>query len=170
MYHRPIHVLFLAERNSSRSILAEALLNRLGTGRFEAFSAGVTPAVAISPYAIALLHRINYNIQTLVPKAVEDFGAADAPELDFVFRLSHHLPQGRLPQFKGNPRLIDWFLPDPEDVMGSPAMIATAYADLFGALCSRIETLSQMSPTFLAGDAAADRLERMGEAYIRLAA
>ena len=170
MYHRPIHVLFLAERNSSRSILAEALLNRLGAGHFEAFSAGVNPAVAISPYAIALLHRINYNMQMLVPKSVEAFGAEDAPEIDFVFRLSHHLPQGRLPDFKGNPRIVDWFLPDPEDVMGSPAMIATAYADLFGALCSRIETLTQMSPAFLAGDAAADRLERMGETYIRLAA
>ncbi|UDF03976.1 arsenate reductase ArsC [Asticcacaulis sp. AND118] len=170
MYQRPIHVLFLAERNSSRSILAEALLNRLGAGRFEAWSAGVSPAVAVSPYAIALLHRINYNMQMLVPKSVEAFGAEDAPEIDFVFRLSHHLPQGRLPEFKGNPRIVDWFLPDPEDVMGSPAMIATAYADLFGALCSRIETLTQMSPAFLAGDAAEARLERMGEAYIRLAA
>jgi arsenate reductase (thioredoxin) len=91
------HVLFLAERNASRSILAEALLNRLGAGRFEAYSAGVSPAIAISPYAIALLHKINYNINKLKPKSLESFGDENAPSLDFVFRLSHHLPKGRLP-------------------------------------------------------------------------
>jgi len=163
-------VLFLAERNSSRSILAEALLNRLGAGRFEAFSAGVTPAAAISPYAIALLHRINYNPRALEPKAIEAFAGEDAPPFDFIFRLSHHMPSSRLSLFGGAPHIIDWFLPDPEDVIGSSAMIATAYADLFGALCSRIETLTQMSPDFLRSEAGAARLERMGETYIRLAA
>ncbi|ESQ81385.1 hypothetical protein [Asticcacaulis sp. YBE204] len=164
-----INVLFMAERNSSRSILAEALLNRLGAGRFEAFSAGVTPAVAISPYAIALLHKINYKIEMLSPKSVEDFGHDAAPPINIVFRLSHHLPKGKMPIFHGDPMIIDWFLPDPEDVAGSPAQIATAYADLFGALCNRIEVLTHMPVEHVCSPVARLRLERMGEDYIRLA-
>lgn len=166
---RQFKVLFLAERNASRSVLAEALLNRLGAGRFEAYSAGITPAVAISPYAIALLHKINYNINMLSPKCIEAFSGDDAPELDFVFRLSHHLPQGRMPEFKGQPMVVDWFMPDPEDVMGSSAMIATAYADIFGCLANRIEVLTHMPVASLETPLARTRLERMGEDYIRLA-
>jgi len=170
MDHHPFRVLFLAERNASRSILAEALLNRLGAGRFEAFSAGVNPVIAISPYAVALLHRIHYNPRALEPKPVEVFAGEDAPPFDFIFRLSHHMPSAQLSRFGGAPRIIDWFLPDPEDVTGSPAMIATAYADLFGALCNRIEALTRMPPDVLRSEAGVARLERLGEAYIRLAA
>lgn len=166
---RQFKVLFLAERNSSRSILAEALLNRLGAGRFEAYSAGISPAAAISPYAIALLHKINYNINTLTPKAIEDFGHDNAPRLDFVFRLSHHLPKTKMPEFIGNPMIVDWFMPDPEDVIGSTAMIASAYAKLFDMMVNRIEVLTSLPAASLENLAVQARLDRMGEDQIRLA-
>lgn len=164
-------VLFLCEHNSARSIMAEALLNRLGAGRFDAWSAGISPAAAISPFAAGLLQRINYTLSKLAPKPVETMTTDDAPVFDFIFRLSHHVPQnGHWPDFKGDPMVIDWFLPDPSDLSDSKIRIAEAYADMFARLSSRIDTLSRLPDEALRQMAPLrGRLERMGEEAFRLA-
>lgn len=164
-------VLFLCEHNSARSIMAEALLNRLGTGRFEAYSAGIAPTASVSPYVMSVLQKINYTLSSLSPKPVETMTADDAPVFDFIFRLSHHLlTDGHWPDFKGDPMVIEWFLPDPSDLSDSKIRIAEAYADMFARLSSRLDTLACMSVDALNNALnLRSRLERMGEETFRLA-
>ena len=167
---RTFNVLFLCTHNSARSILAEALLNRLGAGRFEAWSAGYDPVPAISPYALALLHKINYNSTRLATKPITAVMGKYDPAFDFVIRLCpDRRGSSRNPQFKGSPILVDWYLPDPCDVMGSSATIAAAYADVFNILAGRIDVLANLSVANLQSDTIGARLDRMGEEHLRLA-
>jgi arsenate reductase (thioredoxin) len=164
------NVLFICAHNSARSILAEALLNRLGAGRFHAVSAGIDPVPAISPYALALLHKINYHTGDLKTKGLAYVTGEHAPMYNLVIRLSPDLPPcGRLPEFEGHPVIVDWFMGNPCEVMGSTAVVATAYADVFNTLANRIDNLSRMSDITLYGHHLQPILERMGEPYLRLA-
>lgn len=151
--------------------MAEALLNRLGAGRFEAYSAGIAPAPSVNPYVMSVLQKINYTLSSLSPKPVETMITDDAPVFDFVFRLSHHLPaDGHWPDFKGDPMVIDWFLPDPSDLSDSKIRVAEAYADMFARLSSRLDAIACMSVEALNNTLnLRGRLERMGEESFRLA-
>lgn len=167
---RTYNVLFLCMHNSARSILAEALMNRLGAGRFEAWSAGYDPVPAISPYALALLQKINYNPERLATKPISAVLGKFDPAFDFVIRLSpDRRGSPRLPQFKGKPVMIDWHLPDPCDVSGSSATIAAAYADVFSRLVSRLDILANLPAEHLENASLCARLERMGDEPFRLA-
>jgi arsenate reductase len=167
---RLFNVLFISQRNSARSILAEALLNRLGAGRFEAFSAGYDPSEHLSPYVLGLLHRINYNTGKLATKPVEVMCGRYAPKLDFVIRLAPGMPaSGQWPALKGNPLVVDWFLPDPREHLSAPALIANAYSDLFDCLAGRVHSLAHLAASQLSDDAIGERLERLGEEPVRLA-
>lgn len=168
--YKTINVLFICAHNSARSILAEALLNRLGAGRFEAYSAGIDPVPAISPYALALLHKINYNTGKLTTKGLEIVESKWTPKFDFVIRLCDEIPNKSMPQFAGHPVFIDWFLSNPCDVVGSSAVIAAAYADIFNTLANRIDILAHMSDEALSHPNIAERLQMMGEEHHRLAA
>ena len=162
------NVLFICAHNSARSILAEALLNRLGAGRFEAYSAGIDPVPAISPFALSLLHKINYNTGTLYTK---DLGSvADKAEFDLIIRLSPELPaNGRLPEFARHVPVVDWFMANPCDVSGTTSHVASVYADVFNTLANRLDMLSKMSDATLRGPRVVDILERHGEDYLRMA-
>jgi arsenate reductase (thioredoxin) len=164
-----VQVLFVSAHNAARSLIAEALMNRLGAGRFEAHSAGFAPAEAISPYAMALLTRINYNTQLLSPKGVDMALSRWAPQFDFVIRLSPEQAQmNRLPQLPGNPAVIDWFLVDPMQLT-KKTEIATAYEDMFNLLANRIDVVSRMKMDFLKGTRAADYIEGLGDPHMRKA-
>jgi arsenate reductase (thioredoxin) len=164
-----INILFLCAHNSARSILAEALLNRLGAGRFEAHSAGFEPASTISPYALALLSKINYNTHLLTPKGLDVVMSRWAPVYDYVIRLSPESAEMKpFPVLSGQPNVIDWFIDDPMRFT-SKAQIASAYEDLFNQLANRLDIISQMSSEFLRGPRAVDYLEGMGEGNLRLA-
>lgn len=168
---RTFTVLFLCADNSARSILAEALLNRLGAGRFQAFSAGYSVAEAVSPYALALLDKINYKSERVHAKQMMAVMEDKDPGFDFIIRLSpDRRGSGRLPQFTGMPVIADWHLPDPSDVSGSSGAIATAYADVFNHLAARIDALANLSEDCLTGPQIQSRLDRMGEDGLRLAA
>ena len=84
MADRPFNVLFLCTGNSARSIMAEAILNRAGQGRFQAFSAGSHPKGQVHPYAIDLLKKLNYDVSKMRSKSWLEFSTTDAPKLDFV--------------------------------------------------------------------------------------
>ncbi len=167
---RLFNVLFVSQRNSARSILAEALLNRLGAGRFEAFSAGYDPAANLSPYVLGLLQRINYRTSQLATKPLEVMTSRYAPQFDFVIRLAPGVPSsGQWPAFKGRPLTVDWYLPDPREQLTTPAMIANAYSHLFDCLAGRIDSLTNLAVSQLNDDAIGARLERLGEGPVRLA-
>jgi protein-tyrosine-phosphatase len=85
MRDRPYNVLFLCTHNSARSIIAECVMNRLGAGKFKAYSAGSRPTGRVHPYALELLQRLNYDTSGLRSKSWEEFSKPGAPVLDFVF-------------------------------------------------------------------------------------
>jgi len=107
-------VLFLSQRNSARSIMAEAILNELGKGRFRAFSAGVRPASSLDAMAIELLQHAGLPTAELRVKHFHEFTGADSPELDFVFTLSDTAAGEAPPEWPGQPVTGHWRCEDPE--------------------------------------------------------
>ena len=167
---RTFNVLFLCKQNSARSILAEAVLNRLGAGRFEAASAGFEPVPAISPYALALLHKISYNTGKLKTKALHAVLGERDPTYDFVIRLSPEQPaSGHWPQFNGLPVRVDWFLPDPCEATGSSAQIAAVYAEVFNTLVKRIDALANLPTHVLDSATVGMRLDALANDAMKMA-
>jgi arsenate reductase len=112
------NILFLSNRNTARSILAEAVTNRLGRQRFNGFSAGTVPAEKIDPMVFDILRVAQYPTDGLRPKHWEEFARADAPPLDFVFTLRDPIAGEPLPHWPGRPITADWRYPDPETLHG----------------------------------------------------
>lgn len=135
---RPLNVLFLCTGNSARSIMAEAILNRLGAGRFRAYSAGSHPAGKVNPLALNLLRKMNYDVSKLRSKSWEEFEAASAPKLDFVFTVCDDAAAEACPVWPGQPMTAHWGLPDPAKATGTEAERAFAFDDCFRMLNQRI--------------------------------
>ncbi|WP_420403127.1 arsenate reductase ArsC [Nisaea sp.] len=132
------NVLFLCTGNSARSIMAEAILDRAGAGRFKAFSAGSMPRGEIHPYAADLLSNANYGVGTLRSKSWDEFAAADAPVMDFVFTVCDDAANEICPVWPGQPMTAHWGVPDPALVEGTEAEKRLAFADAFRMLNTRI--------------------------------
>lgn len=135
----PYHVLFLCTGNSARSILAEAILNREGQGRFIAHSAGSRPAGQPNPFAIALLQREGFDTAFARSKSWDEFAAPGAPHLDFVFTVCDNAAAEECPYWPGQPMTAHWGLPDPAAATGTDAEKALAFADTYRALLRRIQ-------------------------------
>ncbi len=136
--HRPLNVLFLCTGNSARSILAEAILNRLGAGKFRAYSAGSHPTGRVNPLALNLLRKTNYDVANLRSKSWEEFAAPSAPKLDFVFTVCDDAANEACPIWPGQPMSAHWGLPDPAKVEGTEAERNLAFADTMRMLTQRI--------------------------------
>ena len=134
----PFNVLFLCTGNSARSILGESILNRVGAGRFKAFSAGSHPKGEVNPHAIQILKSLNHKTDDLRSKPWDEFAAAGAPQLDFVFTVCDDAAGEVCPIWPGQPMTAHWGLPDPAAVTGSEAEIAAAFADAYRMLNNRI--------------------------------
>ncbi len=134
----PLNVLFLCTGNSARSIMAEAILNREGQGKFRAFSAGSHPLGRVHPLAFNLLRRMNYDVSGLRSKPWDEFAAPGAPKLDFVFTVCDNAAQEACPVWPGQPMSAHWGLPDPAKATGSEAERAFAFDDCFRMLNQRI--------------------------------
>lgn len=132
------NVLFLCTGNSARSIIAECVLNRLGNGRFKAYSAGSHPAGQVNRYALALLQRLNYPTDGLRSKSWSEFAAPSPVVLDFVFTVCDNAAGEVCPVWPGQPMTAHWGLPDPAAITGSAAEIAAAFNDTHRLLNNRL--------------------------------
>jgi arsenate reductase len=135
---RPYNVLFLCTGNSARSILAESVLNRLGKGKFRAFSAGSFPVGKVHAYALELLERQNYPTQHLRSKSWNEFAGPGAEPLDFVFTVCDRAAADVCPIWPGQPMTAHWGLPDPAAAIGNEAELRLAFADALRMLRNRI--------------------------------
>jgi arsenate reductase len=135
---RLYQVLFLCTHNSARSVIAECIMNRLGTGKFEAYSAGSQPSGKVHPYALELLERLNYSTTALRSKSWAEFAEPGAPELDFVFTVCDDAANEVCPVWPGQPMTAHWGLPDPSRAEGNEAERRLAFADAHRMLNQRI--------------------------------
>ena len=134
-------VLFLCTGNSARSILAEAMTNALGAGRWRARSAGSHPKGTVHPQALRTLAAMGIATQGLRSKCWDEFGAAGAPPMDVVVTVCDQAAGEACPVWPGAPVTAHWGLPDPAAVQGSEDEIARAFGDTALALKRRIELL-----------------------------
>ena len=138
MTDRLYNVLFLCTANSARSIMAEAILAKEGAGRFRAFSAGSRPAGAVNPLAFKPLVELDYPVAGLRSKGWEEFAAADAPVMDFVFTVCDNAAGETCPVWPGQPISAHWGIEDPAAVVGSPIQREAAFFQAARFLKNRI--------------------------------
>jgi len=132
------NVLFLCTGNSARSIMAEAILNHKGKGRFAAWSAGSHPTGQPRPEALKQLECAGISTAGLRSKSWDEFAAAGAPKLDFIFTVCDNAANEQCPYWPGQPMSAHWGIPDPAAARGTPEEIARAFRDAFLVLDRRI--------------------------------
>lgn len=137
----PLNVLFLCTGNSARSILAEALLNHLGDGRFHAFSAGSMPKGEVNPHALPLVRALGFKDTDFRSKPWDEFAVPGAPRLDFVITVCDNAAGEVCPIWPGQPISAHWGIPDPAAATRSEAEIAVAFREAARQLRNRIELL-----------------------------
>ncbi len=149
MTDKVFNVLFLCTGNSARSILAEALLNREGEGKFRAFSAGSHPTGKVHPYAIDLLQRMNFRTGDFRSKSWEEFATPGAPELDFVFTVCDNAAAEVCPIWPGQPMTAHWGVQDPAAATGTEAEKRLAFSEAYRMLNNRISIFVNLPLTSL---------------------
>ncbi len=138
------NVLFLCTGNSARSIMAEALMNFWGRGRFKGFSAGSFPTGEVNHYALELLQRLNLPIDGLRSKNWDEFSQADAPEMDFVFTVCDNAAKEVCPVWPGQPMSAHWGVEDPAAAEGDDVEIMSAFRKVCRELENRIKIFTSL--------------------------
>ena len=138
MADQPFNVLFLCTGNSARSIMGEAILNKLGAGKFRAYSAGSQPRGRLHPEALRLLEGLGYDTSGFRSKSWGEFAEPGAPLLDFVFTVCDDAAGETCPVWPGQPMTAHWGVLDPAQAKGNPAEIALAFKDAYRMLNQRI--------------------------------
>jgi arsenate reductase len=139
MSGRIYNVLFLCTGNSARSILAEALIDHWGKGRFKGYSAGSFPRGAVHPIALETLEKLHLRTSGLHSKSWNEFARPGAPVMDFVFTVCDQAADEVCPVWPGNPVTAHWGVPDPATVQGTEAEQRRAFRDAYVVLENRIK-------------------------------
>jgi protein-tyrosine-phosphatase len=135
---RVYNVLFLCTGNSARSVLAEAILRKDGSGHFRAFSAGSQPKGAVNPFAIRVLRSLDYPADDLRSKSWEEFAVPNAPVMDFVFTVCDNAAGESCPVWPGQPMSAHWGIEDPAEIDGTDIEKEAAFVAAFRFLKNRI--------------------------------
>ena len=164
MTDRPYNVLFLCTGNSARSVLAEAILNHRGGGRFRGYSAGSHPVGRVNPFAIDLLRQAQIATEGLRSKCWDEFAVPGAPPLDFVFTVCDNAAGEVCPMWPGQPMTAHWGLPDPAAVPGTDSDKARAFRDTYVMLDRRISLFTSLPIASLDRLSLGERLRKIGRA------
>src|SRR5438132_1614738 len=159
----PFSVLFLCTGNSARSIMAEAILNKLGQGKFHACSAGSQPKGKLNPHTIELLQSLGYDTSGFRSKSWNEFAKPGAPALDFVFTVCDNAAKETCPLWPGQPMTAHWGVPDPAAVAGTPEQIERAFRDAFMILERRISLFLCLPLASLDKLAIKKEIDRIGQ-------
>ena len=144
MAESPLNVLFLCTGNSARSIMAEAITNRVGGGKFKAYSAGSMPKGEVHPRTLEILKRNAFRPEDFRSKGSEVFSGPDAPKLDFVFTVCDNAANEVCPIWPGQPMTAHWGVPDLAAATGNEAEIALAFADTYRLLNNHITLFTSL--------------------------
>lgn len=159
---KPYNVLFLCTGNSARSIFGEAILNKIGAGKFVAYSAGSHPKGEVNPHTIALLKRLRFPAEGLRSKSWDEFAQPGAPVLDFIFTVCDDAANEACPVWPGQPMTAHWGLPDPAAVAGDEKVIENAFRQAFMILQRRIELFANLPIKALDRMSLKKRLDEIG--------
>ncbi len=148
---KPLNVLFLCTHNSARSILAEALLNHIGKGKFKAFSAGSSPAEnqTPNPMAIATLEKASVSIEGLSSKSWDVFAVPDAPHMDLVITVCDNAAGEVCPYWPGQPATAHWGYADPSETVGTDEQKLEAFKQTLHQIKRRLELFTSLPLTSL---------------------
>lgn len=162
MPNSPLNVLFLCTGNSARSIMAEAIMNRVGGGNFQAYSAGSHPKGQIHPRTLEMLRRNDFRPEDFRSKGWEEFSGPNAPMLDFVFTVCDDAAGEVCPIWPGQPITAHWGVPDPAAATGNEAEIALAFAETYRILNNRISLFTSLPIASLERMSLQRRLDDIG--------
>ncbi|MEY4640114.1 MAG: hypothetical protein RLZZ227_108 [Pseudomonadota bacterium] len=138
MSDKVYQVLFICTGNSARSILAEAIMNQLGGGRFRAYSAGSQPRGAVHPLTLETLRDMNFDASAFRSKSWDEFATPEAPPMDFIFTVCDNAAGEACPLWPGQPVTAHWGFPDPAAVDGSSEFQKAAFAKTWRAISQRV--------------------------------
>src|SRR5882757_388543 len=156
------NVLFLCTGNSARSIIAEAILNKMGAGNFRAYSAGSQPKSQVNPNTTHLLQSLGYDTSCYRSKSWDEFAKAGEPKFDFVFTVCDNAAAEACPMWPGQPMTAHWGIPDPAEAIGTPAEIALAFKEAYRLLHQRIGIFTALPLKSLARLSLRNRLREIG--------
>ncbi len=162
MADRPYNVLFLCTGNSARSIMAEAILNKIGAGTFRAFSAGSQPKGFVHSEALRLLQSLGYDTSGFRSKSWSEFADPGAPLLDFVFTICDNAAGEACPVWPGQPMTAHWGVPDPAAATGTATEVALAFKDAYRMLHQRIAIFASLPLASLDRLSLQSRLKEIG--------
>jgi len=151
MTDKLVNVLFLCTHNSARSILAEAILNHIGRGRFMAYSAGSSPRdnQQPNPLGLRVLQNAGISVAGLCSKSWDEFGRMDAPKMDLVITVCDNAAGEVCPYWPGQPATAHWGYPDPSAGNGTEEQKLEAFRHTLLALKRRMELLVSLPPAKL---------------------
>jgi arsenate reductase (thioredoxin) len=159
---KPYNVLFLCTGNSARSIMAEAILNKVGAGKFRAHSAGSHPKGRVHPETLRLLESLGYDTSSYRSKSWDEFVSPSTQPFDFVFTVCDNAAAETCPLWSGQPMTAHWGVPDPADATGTPAEIALAFKDAYRMLNQRIGIFTSLPLGSLGQLTLQNRLHEIG--------
>ncbi len=141
---KPFNVLFLCTHNSARSVIAEAILNKIGGSKFRAYSAGSQPKGQVNPNTLKLLKALGYDTPQFTSKSWNEFAKPGAPEFDFIFTVCDDAAGEACPVWPGKPATAHWGIADPAAVTGSEIEVARAFQEAYRLLSNRIELFAAL--------------------------
>lgn len=159
----PFNILFLCTGNSARSILAEAIVNHEGGGRFRGYSAGSFPKGEVHPFTLDLLGRLGFSTKELRSKSWDEFAGPRAVEFDFIFTVCDDAAEESCPVWPGHPMSAHWGVPDPAAAIGTAAERRLAFAEAFRMLGNRIRIFMSLPVESLDRAALQTRMNAIGQ-------